>query len=254
MSTASQSHGFDWENDIRKKVFDLDEERNSTDKYDIPKEKNKLNKNENVSLKSTGSECICTSDILRFYNYDFDNKNTIILIKYKQEGDNKIIKNIYEINYSKDLHKILFGDLTEAKIMNYVTNVKKIPLNIKGDEAKKIFDYLKEQKNIYKSHSTLKIKINPKVDSSQSRVQCSINIKDIPEEFITYNSLRDTGKPNIIRDNEIELSMYSPSRQRGGTTVKKLKDICRENKIKGYSKLNRQYLMELLDENNISYI
>ena len=137
MSSASQGHGFNWENDVRKMVFYLEEEKNNTDKYDIPKEKNKLNKNENVSLKSTGSECICTSDILRFYNYDFDNKNTIILIKYKQEGDNKIIENIYEINYSKNLHKILFGDLTEAEIINYVENVKKIPPKIKGDEAKK---------------------------------------------------------------------------------------------------------------------
>ena len=254
MSTASQGHGFNWENEIRKNIFCLEEEKNNTDKYDIPKEKNKLNKNENISLKSTGSECICTSDILRFYNYDFENKNTIILIKYKQNGNDKIIKNIYEINYSKDLHKILFGDLSEIEIINYVENVKKIPPKVKGEEAKKIFNYLVEQKNIYKNRPTLKLKINPKVDSSQSRVQCSIDIKDIPEKFIIYNSLRDKGVSNIIRDKEIKISISSPPRKRGGISVEKLKNICRENKIKGYTKFNKQELMNLLDKNNISYI
>ena len=253
MSSASQSHGFNWENDIRKMVFCLEEEKNNTDKYDIPKEKNKLNKNENISLKSTGSDCICTSDILRFYNNDFNNKNTIILIKYLQNGENKTIQTIYEINYSKELHTHLFGDLSEQEIINYVSNVKKIPGTVKGDKAKQIFDYLVEQKKIYNKHPTLKLNINPKVDSSQSRVQCSIDIKDIPEEFIRYNSIRDTSKPNFVRGKEINLSINSPPRKRGDITVAKLKNICKENKIKGYSKLNKEDLIDLLTNKNISY-
>ncbi len=253
MSSASQSHGFDWENEIRKDIFNLPQEANNTDKYDVPKEKNILDINENVSLKTSGSECICTSDILRFYKYDFESKNTLILIKYSQDGDNKTIQTIYEINYSKELHTYLFGDLSEQEIINYVSNVKKIPPSIKGDEAKQIFDYLVEQKKIYQKHPTLKLKINPKVDSSQSRVQCSIDIKDIPEQFITYNSIRDTSKPNFIRGKEIKLSIYSPPRKRGGITVAKLKDICKQNKIKGYTKLNKQGLIDILTNKNISY-
>ena len=253
MSSASQSHGFDWENEIRKDIFHLPKEVNNTDKYDVPKEKNILDENENVSLKTTGSNCICTSDILRFYNYDFESKNTLILIKYSQNGDNKTIQNIYEINYSKELHTYLFGDLSEQEIVNYVSNVKKIPSSVKGDEAKQIFNYLVEQKKIYENHPTLKLKINPKVDSSQSRVQCSIDIKDIPEQFITYNSIRDTSKPNFIRGNEIKLFINSPPRKRGDIIVAKLKNICKENSIKGYSKLNNQDLIDLLSNNNISY-
>ena len=250
-SDASQGHGFDWENMIRKEVFDLNEERNNTDKYDIPKEKNKLNENENVSIKTTGNDNICTSDILRFYNYDFKQDNTIILIRYNQEDDNKIINNIYEINYSSELHTLLFGDLTEEEIFNYVKNVKRIPPNVKGDEAKQIFDYLIEQKKIYKNHPKLKMKINPKVDSSQTRVQCSINLKDIPKEFIKYNSLIDSGKPNVIRNKEIKQSVYSCIRKRGGITVAKLNEICKQNQLKGYSKLNKQGKIELLNKNNI---
>ena len=250
-SKASQGHGFDWENTIRTEVFDLKEEENNTDKYDIPRKKNNLNENENISIKTTGNQIICTSDILRFYNYDFEYENTIILIKYKQEEESKIIENVYEINYSKELHTHLFGTLTEGEIETYVKNVKMIPATIKGDKAREIFDYLVEKKNIYKNHPTLKVKINPKVDSSQSRVQCSVDIRDIPNEFIAYDSLRDVGKPNIIRNKEIKLSVCSSVRKRGGITVKKLNDICKQHKLKGYSALNKQSKIDLLNKNNI---
>tara|TARA_Y100000741_G_scaffold357625_1_gene335720 strand:- start:548 stop:1309 length:762 start_codon:yes stop_codon:yes gene_type:complete len=251
--SQSQKHGFIFENSVRNKIFNLEEEKNNTDKYDIPKEKNILDENENVSIKTTGSNCICTSDIQRFNNYDFESNNTLILLKYSQNGGNKTIQNIYEINYSKELHTHLFGDLSEQEILNYVSNVKKIPKTVKGDEAKQIFDYLVEQKKIYQKHPTLKLKINPKVDSAQSRVQCSINIKDIPEQFITYNSIRDTSEPNFIRGKQIILSIDSPPRERGGITVKQLKNICKENNIKGYSKLKKKDLIDLLTNKNISY-
>jgi len=96
----SQKHGFIWENEIRKKIFKMNSEINNTDKYDIPCCKNILNSNENVSIKTTGSENIYCSDILRFYDYEFKKKikNTIIVIKYKQQDNKKIIEKIYEIN------------------------------------------------------------------------------------------------------------------------------------------------------------
>ncbi len=99
----------------------------------------------------------------------------------------------------------------------------------------------------------MKLKINPKVDSSQSRVQCSIDIKDIPEEFIIYNSIIDKSKPNFVRGKEINSLINSAPRKRGDITVAKLKNICKENKIKGYSKLNKEDLIDLLTNKNISY-
>ena len=99
MSTQSQNHGFIFENSIRKNVFNLPIESNNTDIHDIPKEKNKFNSNENCSIKTTGSDKIFCSDILRFFNYDFNEKNTIIVIAYKQTDTHKIIENIYEIDY-----------------------------------------------------------------------------------------------------------------------------------------------------------
>ena len=208
----SQKHGFTFENEIRTKVFKLSSHGNDTNVHDIPYEKNTLDPNENISIKTTGCETICCGDILRFYNYDFKKKNTIIIIKYKQSEEYKIIDNIYEIDYNIECHKLLFGDLPEDEIMLYVKGVKSIPKNIKGSEAKKIYNYLDEKKKIAKQYNNI-IQINPKVDSKQSRVQCSITKFETKlKKYITYKSSLDC--PNIIRGNEISISISSGRRIR----------------------------------------
>ena len=210
--TQSQNHGFIFENSIRTNVFNLKEETNNTDKYDIPKEKNIINNNENCSIKSTGSGTICCGDILNFYNYDFKNTNTIIVIKYKQTETEKIIVAIYEINYNTDCHALLFGNLPKEVIENYVKNVKSIPRYIKGTEAKQIFDYITEKNKLKKKYN-YKITINPKVDGSQSRVQCSItNFEKTLKNYITYKSMSES--PNILREKEIISKFKSNKRQR----------------------------------------
>ena len=89
--SQSQKHGFVIENEIRKKVFHLHPENNNTNIHDIPCTENKYNDNENISIKTTGSNTVCCGDILRFYNYDFNDTNTILVAVYKQEKDRKII-------------------------------------------------------------------------------------------------------------------------------------------------------------------
>ena len=61
---------------------------------------------------------------------------------------------------------------------------KNIPNNVKGLEAKKIYDYLVEKNKLKKIYNNI-IQINPKVDSKQSRVQCSIsNFEKVLQSFI----------------------------------------------------------------------
>ena len=212
----SQKHGFTFENSTREQIFDLPNEKNNTDKHDIPKHKNKYNKNENCSIKTTGSETICCSDILRFYDYDFNENNTIIVIKYKQTETEKIVQSIYEIDYNIECHKVLFGNLPKEVIEKYVENVKSIPRHIKGDEAKKIFNYLEEKKELKKKYTNI-IQINPKVDSSQSRVQCSIpNFEETLKDFIKYKSTSD--KSNFIRGKQIIHKIESNKRTRHNKT------------------------------------
>jgi len=205
----SQMHGFTFENSIRSKIFNLPKENNSVYIHDIHHSKNILNMNENVSIKTTGSNTICCGDILRFYDYDFLKTNTIIVIKYDQVSNEKIIKNIYEIDYNKECHKLLFGELTYNKIKDYDLYIKNIPKGkVSYNEKNK---YLKYKKELEKDNNCL-IKINPKVDSKyQRRVQCSIsNFEDNLYNFIKYKSPYET--PNMIRGNMIELSIKSHKR------------------------------------------
>lgn len=211
----SQMHGFTFENSIRSKIFNLPKENNSVYIHDIHHSKNILNMNENVSIKTTGSNTICCGDILRFYDYDFLKTNTIIVIKYDQVSNEKIIKNIYEIDYNKECHKLLFGELTYNKIKDYDLYIKNIPKGkVSYNEKNK---YLKYKKELEKDNNCL-IKINPKVDSKyQRRVQCSIsNFEDNLYNFIKYKSPYET--PNMIRGNMIEMSIKSNKRVRNSKT------------------------------------
>jgi len=222
MPNQSQSHGFKFENDVRMIVFKNDYQCNNTNKHDIPCDKNKLDPNENVSIKSTGSGTICCSSLLQFYDYDFTKKNTIICIQYKQDKNYKFIKHIWEINYNEECHALLFGNLPREVIQTYVDNVKSIPTKTKGAEAKKIFNYLEENNKIKQAYNH-RIQINPKVDGSQSRVQCSIPIFDKTlEKFIKYKSTSDA--PNLLRGKIISLSMESGKRVRHKKDTKKSKE------------------------------
>jgi hypothetical protein len=216
-ANQSQKHGFIIENEIREKVFNLCHHSNDINIHDIPYDQNTLNSNENISIKATGGSTIFCGDILRFFDYDFTKINTIICVKYGQFNDFKVIKNIFEIDYNMDCHKMLYGNMPREVIKSYVDNVKSIPRNVKGDEAKAIFNYIEEKKKLQSIYDC-KIQINPKVDSSQSRVQCSIpNFEKTLENFITYKS--DKLYPNRIRGKDICLSIPSGKRIRKSPTI-----------------------------------
>jgi hypothetical protein len=219
-SNQSQKHGFQYENIIRHKVFKMPAESNNTETHDIPADMNILDKNENCSIKTTGSQTIFCSDISRFYGYSFneDVKNTIIVIKYNQSETEKIIETIYEIDYNKECHNVLFGNLPKPVIDGYVKQVKSIPRKVGGQEAKAIFDYIVEKKSLKKNYN-FEIQINPKVDSNQSRVQCSIpNFETLLKNFIIYKS--DPSKPNLLRECLIDDRIQSSKRQRNKKVIK----------------------------------
>lgn len=241
--TQSQSHGFIWEEDIKTKVFNIPTTFNDTNKHDIPKKSNKFNENENISIKCSGTKTLYFGDVLRFYDYKFDKEvNTIIVILFKQVGIQKIITNILEINYTRKMHELLFGNLPRAELEKYVECVKSIPSTFSKKEAKSIFPYLIEKKNLEKKFD-FQININPKVDSTQSRVQCSFSIANL-KDFISYCSTSE--KPNWLRGEWIIADLKSPKRSRGGISKKKLFDICRANGVKKYSKLRKLELRMLL--------
>lgn len=204
----SQNSGFIFENIIRKHVFNLPEEYNNTDIYDIPCKLNKFDCNENISIKSTSGKNLDCADILRFYDYDLNKKNTIIILKYKQNTLNtKKICNIYEIDYNLKFHTFIFGEVRRDTLVEYVNMVKSIE---NGKVIKEVRKHYLDMKKLIEDSYKMKIKIRPKVDSkNQRRVQCSIsNFEVLLENFIKYTS-NDT-----IRNIRIPLEIDSGKRIR----------------------------------------
>jgi len=213
--TQSQGHGFQFENIIKCQVFGLSPEKNNTCKYDISCTDNIWNNNECISIKSTKytkSSAICCGDILRFYEYDLTKQNTIIVVCYKQDNyQNKSIKEIYEINYNKEFHKLLFGNITKPELIKYVEFIKNIP---KGRVPVRIKNDYKNIKKHLQTSYNMKITINPKVDSkNQRRVQCSIpNFTNLLEHNPCF--IKSYSKSPILRGITITSLIYSGIRKR----------------------------------------
>ena len=195
--TQSQSHGLFWDSEIRVKCFGLPECINDTTKYDICCENNKFNSEENISIKTSCNNNIDCGDILRFYSGDFDKKYTIILLRYKQVENKKILSEILEIDYNSKLRDILFGTVPKKMLEGYVNFIKNIPHGAVPEATKKNY---KNCKNRMQREFNMKINISPKVDSHrQRRVQCSIPKLDKLLELYPEFVISRTNEP-IVRD------------------------------------------------------
>lgn len=258
--SQEQSHGFNWENDIRINVFGLNSDSNNTDKHDINASDNKYG-DENISIKVTGTKTICMGDLLRTFIKDDNMMHTMIVVKYRQVGNKKTIERIYEYDLVK-AHDYLFGkDWTndEKEVMkNYINKVKSIPKSLSRDEIKKYYNYsngedIMQLRNIIKGKKGL-ITINPKVDTKgQRRVQCSISnfIKNL-ERFKIYASPH--ANVNCIRGCNIISEIESPPRCMTQLYTKKsLLKICSENKdkVSKYSHKSKYELIKLLSDKSI---
>lgn len=193
-TNESQGHGKPWETNILEQL--VQKERLSkythTAIYDAKKEdliNNLLCCSQprplrNLSIKVTKSDTIYCGDVIRFLveSKDVD----IITITYNQINKKiKKAKNTILINHDlliqklkEDIPKIFNITFEEwiLKIKDYVERVKSIP---HGKCVNKW--YREEVKGICKDIPYFRV--HPKVDSkSQRRVQCSINLKNIPIE------------------------------------------------------------------------
>lgn len=209
--TQSQGHGLFWDSEIRERVFELPPCKNDTKKYDISCSENKFNDCENISIKTSANDGIDCGDILRFFNGNFTNKYTIILIRYKQVGNKKQIKEIIELDYNLELRNYLFGSITETILTNYVELIKSIPHGVVSEEVKNNYKTMKTQ--LQKEHN-MRINISPKVDSkTQRRVQCSIpKIHKLIELFPSIVISRTTAP--IVRGVELTSEIHSSPRVR----------------------------------------
>ena len=204
----SQGHGLFWDSQIRVRVFGLEPCINDTKKYDIESFENRIDQNENVSLKTLGAKNIGFGDLIRFYEADFSKKYTLILVRYKQSGNYKCVKEVVEIEYSIDLRNYLFGTATIEELTDYVNYIKSIPPGRVDTKTKKEY---KQIKKTIQDTNNMNICINPKIDSKkQRRVQCSINIDKIYKD-VPWCVISKVEEP-IVRGIRIDEKIHSPSR------------------------------------------
>lgn len=172
----SQEFGFHIENIIRTQVHKLPPKANDTSVHDIPKEENALDPTESQSIKTTGGNYVDCADVLRIYDYNSEEKNTMILIRYSQATDKRVVDEIVELNMNKRFREILFGTARREDITALVSYVKSIPPGKRTEEQAATYKRMAKE---LKQNSGGWISYAPKVDSkTQRRVQCSIRDLD----------------------------------------------------------------------------
>jgi hypothetical protein len=200
----NQQHGFLWESEIKTKVFGLIGPDPYTAVHDVDRSRNSLNSNENVSIKTTGSETLCMGDALRVFCYEEGVEHTCIAIRYDQGAEQKTLTHVYELDLMQ--RELLWGRVTKEDIEALDTLVRSMP---SGQRNPDIDRAIKEKKAELNARSGA-VRFNPKIDSkTQRRLQCSI------PKFATYPALLKsvTAEP-LVRGIQIAAFVLSGRRVR----------------------------------------
>lgn len=174
----NQQHGFLWESEIKTKVFGLTGPDPYTAVHDVDRSRNTLNPNENVSIKTTGSDTLCMGDALRVFDYEDGVAHTCIAVRYTQGAEQKNLQNVYELDLNQ--RELLWGRVTKQDIEELDALVRTMPA---GQRVADIDRAITQKKKELNAKSGV-IRFNPKIDSkTQRRLQCSI------PKFHRYTSL-----------------------------------------------------------------
>lgn len=226
----SQKHGFIFEKialesycGVNWKSLQLTNRR-YTAIHDLPKEYNPLNQNQNISVKSTGSNNICGGNPFRYIEQEFNNDDITIIIQYGQENDYKVIKYVKIIK--TDVLKKKLKELDIKKLMKLKSYIKSLK-QVTSDNRKK---YKQDSKHL----SNNLIKIHCKVDShKQRRIQFSFNIQTLinthPDCLISKNRGAYIGNTQMIE------KIFSPRRIRGQKMLHRLSLLELQQKANQYN-------------------
>jgi hypothetical protein len=201
---AVQNHGFLWEEDIRRDVFNLQGHHEAyTAVHDIPKECNRFNPRETISIKTTGGGRVDMGSALRLVSYDPTEEHTAIVVRYRQEGDEKVVASVHELIL--DDRQLLFGEVTEAEVRALDALIRAVPPGPPPADVRAAIHHVKRDLNAKSGV----VKFNPKLDSrTQRRLQCSI------PKFNTYPALcRSSTVLPFVRGLPIRARFFSPPRQ-----------------------------------------
>ncbi len=193
-----QKHGFIWEMEIKRKVYNLTESEilsiPYTSEADIPRTLNRID-GADVSIKTTGTpNTVCMGDCLRIY--DEVSSGTplhLTVITYNQVNPTtKTITQIVTVDLTSSSSE-LFGTLTRADIEELDRAVKAIPQKRKPTPEEHTAMYTIQKRLQLLSGA---LYMNIKCDSKQSRLQCSFNqfqkfLKEHPSRIIAQSTTHE---------------------------------------------------------------
>ena len=174
-----QKHGKLWELDMLRNVYGITDdemkELRYTDKMDLPGKFNHLDPGVNMSVKTTGKEnLVCMGDCLRVYDaVKRGEPFHMVVLVYTQNDDTKTkkVKTIAEIDLTNAVTP-LFGDITRAQLEQLDKAVKAVPQKRKPTQEE--HDHMYTLRNELQT-SSVAIHFDIKCNSTQSRLQCSLN-------------------------------------------------------------------------------
>lgn len=180
-----QAHGNGYEDrvirertGISKQEYDNLKDNGYTSEYDLV---NGLVVDYNGSVKTTSSNTICCSDLLKKMKHtDYH----MIVGVYRQDGKTKVFHTEYEFYITPDDYEKLWGDMNYELVEQYVNKIKSIP---NGKDGQTAYQCVAESWKSEVESKTALFKINPKVDSkNQRRVQCSTSIDKLINSGVKY--------------------------------------------------------------------
>jgi len=181
-----QAHGNKYEDlvirertGLSKKEYDKLKVNGYTSEFDLCKE---LIVDHDASVKTTSSNTICCSDLLKMMGHTGDYR--LIVGCYKQVGKEKVFHTQYEFFIESRHYEMLWAGMKYDLIEDYVNKVKSLQ---KGEEGQRQYQLVAEYwKSEVQSDKSMFI-INPKVDSKkQRRVQCSVKLDEMLLSGIKY--------------------------------------------------------------------
>tara|TARA_Y100000004_G_scaffold190076_1_gene246648 strand:+ start:646 stop:1257 length:612 start_codon:yes stop_codon:yes gene_type:complete len=164
---------------LSKKEYDKLKKNGYTSPFDLC---NGLKVDYDASIKTTGSNTVCCSDLLRMMSHR--KYYRLIVGCYKQEGKSKKFHTQYEFFIAPEDYSKLWGKMDYQLVESFVDFVKAIP---HGPEAQKDTKSVRDQFQEQVSCEEALFNINPKVDSKkQRRVQCSVPLDKLLASGIQY--------------------------------------------------------------------
>ena len=144
---------------LSKKEYDKLKKNGYTSSFDLSKV---LKVDYNASIKTTGNNTICCSDILRMMSHD---DYRLIVGCYTQEGDTKVFHTQYEFLIQPKDYTVLWGKMDYQLVESFVDFVKGIP---EGPKAQKDTKFVRDNFQESVSCNEALFSINPKVDNQEA--------------------------------------------------------------------------------------